>query len=228
MLKRLYFLRCQMAADGVGGGEGGTDNPGTPAGGGAGADAPGADTNPGGSPEGPAQKLSIFDKASDNTPPENNPAPDNPQPAQVPENYEFKLSEGLTISDELKARFTKVAKEAKLTQAQTDALMDMHSETMLELINAGEKQAAEWEAECNKQGLLTKERLGYAVEALNVFGGDEVKQVLIDTGAANHPAVMKMLQTIGELIHEDTNKEGASKPPEQKDLGAILFNNSKY
>ena len=225
MLKRLYFPYFQMEADGVGGGEGGTDNAGNAAGGGANTDAAGADNNTAGAGEGSGQKLSIFDKADNQ---DNNTAPDNPQDMQVPENYEFKLSEGLTISDELKARFTKVAKEAKLTQAQANALMDMHSETMLELINAGEKQAAEWEAECSKQGLLTKERLGYAVEALNVFGGTEAKQVLIETGAANHPAVMKMLQAIGELIHEDTNKEGASKPPDQKDLGAILFSNSKY
>ena len=226
MLKKRYF-QC-LEADGVGGGgpEGGADNNVNSADGGAGADNTTANNPPAGAAENTTQKLSIFDKAQDGPKPEENKAPE--PDAQIPENYEFKLGEGLTISDELKARFTKVAKEAKLTQAQTDALMDMHSETMLELIHAGEQQAAEWEAECNKQGLLTKEKLGYAVEALNVFGGDEVKQVLIDTGAANHPAVMKMLQTIGELIHEDTNKEGESKPPEQKDLGAILFSNSKY
>lgn len=171
-------------------------------------------------------KPSIFDKPIDNQPADNE--QQKPKESVVPEEYEFKLGEGLSISDELKARFTKVAKEAKLTQAQADALMDMHSETMLELIKAGENQAAEWEAECGKQGLLSKEKLGYAVETLNVFGGDEAKRVLIETGAANHPAVMKMLQTIGELIHEDTNKEGANKTPEKEDLGAILFSNSKY
>lgn len=171
-------------------------------------------------------KPSIFDKPLDNQPGDNE--QQKPEESVVPEEYEFKLGEGLSISDELKARFTKVAKDAKLTQAQASALLDMHSETMLEVLKAGENQAAEWEAECGKQGLLSKEKLGYAVEALNVFGGDEAKRVLIETGAANHPAVMKMLQTIGELIHEDTNKEGANKTPAKEDLGAILFSNSKY
>lgn len=202
------------------------------AGGGAGVDTPAGGNTPGNVVDAPdsnnvgdgAGKPSIFDKPLDKEP-----AADNqPQDTIVPEEYEFKLGEGLSISDELKARFTKIAKEAKLSQAQASALLDMHSETMLDLIKAGENQASEWEAECGKQGLLAKEKLGYAVEAINVFGGDEAKKVLIETGAANHPAVMRMLQTIGELIHEDTNKEGATKPTGKEDLGAILFSNSKY
>ena len=183
----------------------------------------GTDTPPEGGGTEPATKTSIFDNPADE------PAPvPTPEDKEVPESYEFKLGEGLSISDTLKERFTKVAKEASLTQAQVNAMMDMHSETMLEVLNAGEKQAAEWEAECKAQGLLTKEKLGYAVEALNVFGGDEAKRVLIETGAANHPAVMLMLQRIGELIHEDSNKEGETEPDKNKDLGAILFANSKY
>ena len=210
------FWQLFLEADGAGGGSTGDGGTG------------GAD-NAGGNPPAGGEntpKPSIFDKPVDDPKPE--PPADNPADNTVPEEYEFKLGEGLSISDALKARFSKVAKEASLSQEQVNALMDMHSETMLEVLQAGEKQAADWEAECKAQGLLSKEKLGYAVEALNVFGGDEAKQVLIETGAANHPAVMKMLQTIGELIHEDTNKEGDNKPQDKQDLGAILFANSKY
>jgi len=216
-VKKYKWFHAFMEADGVGGGGADSTDP-------SGADVSGTGDNPPASNTDP--KPSIFDKPLDNEP-----AADNqPKPEEnvVPEEYEFKLGEGMSISDELKARFTKIAKEAKLSQAQASALLDMHSETMLELIKAGENQASEWEAECGKQGLLDKEKLGYAVEALNVFGGDEAKQVLIETGAANHPAVMRMLQTIGELIHEDTNKEGETNPINKEDLGAILFSNSKY
>lgn len=209
------FWQLFLEADGAGGGDAGGNGAG-------GADNPNAGGTPPADGEG-AAKLSIFDKPLDDPKPA-----DNPADKTVPEEYEFKLGEGLSISDALKARFSKVAKEASLSQEQVNALMDMHSETMLEVLQAGEKQAADWEAECGKQGLLSKEKLGYAVEALNVFGGDEAKQVLIETGAANHPAVMRMLQNIGELIHEDTNKEGETKPQDNKDLGAILFANSKY
>ena len=209
MQKRYWFQRF-LEADGAGGGDvGGADNGGAP-------------DNSNAGTEGGEAKPNIFDLPKDNAPEntDNNPT--------VPEEYQFNLGEGLTISDDMRTRFTQVAKEAKLTQGQTDALMQMHSEMMLELINAGDKQAEEWAEECSKQGMLTPEKLGYANEALKVFGGDEVKNVLIQTGAANHPAIMRMLQTIGELIHEDSNKEGASKPPNNNDLSTILFPNSKY
>ena len=210
------FWQLFLEADGAGGG--GTGDGGT-----GGADNAGDNPPVGGEN---APKPSIFDKPVDEPKPE--PPADNPADKTVPEEYEFKLGEGLSISDALKARFSKVAKEASLSQEQVNALMDMHSETMLEVLQAGEKQAADWEAECKAQGLLSREKLGYAVEALNVFGGDEAKQVLIETGAANHPAVMKMLQTIGELIHEDTNKEGDTKAQSKQDIADILFANSKY
>lgn len=212
MYKKWFQFFMEPDGAGAGGGDIGSD---------------GNDTNTGDVGGG---KPNIFDNAIDNPPADNPDAPpDTPDNTpQVPEAYEFNLGEGLSISDALKERFTKVAKEASLSQDQVNALMDMHSETMLEILQAGEKQASDWEAQCKEQGLLTKEKLGYAVEAINVFGGDEVKQVLIETGAANHPAVMKMLQTIGELIHEDTNKEGENKPQSKEDLGAILFANSKY
>lgn len=204
------FFQLFMEPDGAGSGDGGIiDNGGAPDTGGTG-----------------GAKPNIFDNLVD--PPNDPPTPPPDNTPSVPEEYEFKLGEGLSISDALKERFTKVAKEASLSQEQVNALMDMHSETMMEVIQAGEKQASDWEAECKEQGLLTKEKLGYAVEALNVFGGDDAKRVLIETGAANHPAVMRMLQSIGELIHEDTNKEGDNKPQSKEDLGAILFANSKY
>lgn len=216
-----YFFQ---AADGVGGGVDSSSNPSdsNAAGGGpdAGSDSPLAPS----ADAGADKKLSIFDKPVDIEPAKQEPAD---KPA-VPEEYQFNLGEGLSISDELKARFTKVAKESNMTQQQADALMKMHSEAMLEVMQAGDKQAAEWESESVKQGLCTKEKLGYAVEAIKVFGGDEVRDILIQTGVANHPAVLGFLERIGELIHEDSNKEGQTKPADTKDLGAILFANSKY
>lgn len=213
------FWKVFLEADGVGGG--GAADGGNPADNGGGN--PAASGNPAGDADGGGgEKHNIFDSVE--THDDQEAAADN----KVPEEYEFKLGEGLSISDAMKERFSKVAKEANMTQAQANALMDMHSETMLEVLQAGEKQAADWEAECKAQGMLTKEKLGYAVEALNVFGGDEAKKVLIETGAANHPAVMRMLQTIGELIHEDSNHEGENKTQTKDDIGAILFANSKY
>lgn len=210
-MEKWYKIFCEP--DGAGGGgepAGGEPNGGEPAGTG---DDPADDGGTGGEP---AVPKNIFEAGEDTA------------AEQVPEEYEFNLGEGLEISDDLKARFTEVAKGAKLTQSQTDALMKMHSDVVLDMMHKAEEQANQWAAECQKQGLLTKENIAFAKNALTTFGGDEALQVLVSTGAANHPAVQKMLQNIGSLLAEDKVPDGQEPPKQQKNDADILFANSKY
>lgn len=147
---------------------------------------------------------------------------------QVPENYEFNLGEGLTITDEQKAAFTAIAKEAKLTQAQADGLLKMHSEILNGYMHEAEEAVEKNIAECQKLGLTTKENLGYAKAAVDMFGGSDAMQVLVDTGAINHPAVCKLFVNIGQLISEDKPPDshiGGGKSVRPED---VLFPNSKY
>lgn len=147
---------------------------------------------------------------------------------QVPENYEFNLGEGLTITDEQKAAFTAIAKEAKLTQAQADGLLKMHSEILSGYMHEAEEAVEKNIAECQKLGLTSKENLGYAKAAVDMFGGSDAMQVLVDTGAINHPAVCKLFVTIGQLISEDNPPDshvGGGKTVRPED---VLFPNSKY
>ena len=217
--KWLFFL----APDGgdAGGGEGGA----------------GGDGGTGGAAGG---SKSIFDNPDGGNSPGDgggNPAGDgsgNPADAgggagEVPENYEFNLGEGLTITDEQKTAFTAIAKDAKLSQAQADSLLKMHSEIINGYLHAAEDAVEKNIAECQKLGLTSQENLGFARTAVNTFGGSEAMQVLIDTGAINHPAVCKLFVTIGQLISEDkpadTHVGGGKGTPRAED---ILFPNSKY
>lgn len=217
--KWLFFL----APDGgdAGGGEGGA----------------GGDGGTGGAAGG---SKSIFDNPDGGNSPGDgggNPAGDgsgNPADAgggagEVPENYEFNLGEGLTITDEQKTAFTAIAKDAKLSQAQADSLLKMHSEIINGYMHAAEDAIEKNIAECQKLGLTSRENLGFARTAVNTFGGSEAMQVLIDTGAINHPAVCKLFVTIGQLISEDkpadTHVGGGKGTPRAED---ILFPNSKY
>ena len=211
-----YFLE---QIDPPGGGDnnppaGGDNNP-VPTGG-------GNDNNPSGNtgvqPQNKGQK-SVFDVpgSGDNNPP----AP------VVPESYEFNLDEGLTITDELKGKFTEIAKGAKLTQEQANALIDMHSSILLDYMHQTEAKVNGWVDECQKAGYLSEENLGYAKSAINYFGGSDAMNALVETGAINHPAVFKMVMTIGQLISEDAPPKG--EPPKgPKNSADILFPNSKY
>ena len=210
--KWLFFL----APDGgdAGGGEGGA----------------GGDGGTGGAAGG---SKSIFDNPDGGSNPpgdgSGNPAGDGGGAGEVPENYEFNLGEGLTITDEQKTAFTAIAKDAKLSQAQADSLLKMHSEIINGYMHAAEDAVEKNIAECEKLGLTSQENLGFARTAVNTFGGSEAMQVLIDTGAINHPAVCKLFVTIGQLISEDkpadTHVGGGKGTPRAED---ILFPNSKY
>ncbi|WP_277220198.1 hypothetical protein [Phascolarctobacterium succinatutens] len=212
--KWLFFL----APDGgdAGGGEGGA----------------GGDGGTGGDGGVAGGSKSIFDNPDGGNPPGDgggNPAGDGGGAGTVPENYEFNLGEGLTITDEQKTAFTAIAKDAKLSQAQADSLLKMHSEIINGYMHEAEEAIEKNIAECQKQGLITKENLGFAKAAVDTFGGSEAMQVLIDTGAINHPAVCKLFVTIGQLISEDkpadTHVGGGKGTPRAED---ILFPNSKY
>lgn len=219
--KWLFFL----APDGgdAGGGEGGA----------------GGDGGTGGDGGAAGGSKSIFDNPDGGNSPGDgggNPVGDgsgNPADAggagEVPENYEFNLGEGLTITDEQKTAFTAIAKDAKLSQAQADSLLKMHSEIINGYMHAAEDAVEKNIAECEKLGLTSQENLGFARTAVNTFGGSEAMQVLIDTGAINHPAVCKLFVTIGQLISEDkpadTHVGGGKGTPRAED---ILFPNSKY
>lgn len=212
--KWLYFL----APDGgdAGGGEGGA----------------GGDGGTGGDGGAAGGSKSIFDNPDGGNPPGDgggNPAGDGGGAGTVPENYEFNLGEGLTITDEQKTAFTAIAKDAKLSQAQADSLLKMHSEIINGYMHAAEDAVEKNIAECQKLGLTSRENLGFARTAVDTFGGSEAMQVLIDTGAINHPAVCKLFVTIGQLISEDkpadTHVGGGKGTPRAED---ILFPNSKY
>lgn len=158
--------------------------------------------------------------------------PAEPAPAAeptVPEQYTFNLGEGLTISDEQQARLTEIAKSANMTQETVDALLEMHSNIMLDTIRQAEDQKNGWVKECHEQGLADKVHLGYAKKCLDTFGGGKATQVLVDTGAINHPEVQRMLQRIGALISEDTGATGGGNPtPKPLSDAEIMFPNSKY
>jgi len=146
----------------------------------------------------------------------------------LPEKYEFHLPEGLTLSPEIEQRFTEMAKGLKLTQEQADGLVKLHSDIMLDAMKQAEAQKNAMAQECHKAGLTTPDKLKMAKLAIDTFDDSgEVMQVLIDSGAAYHPAVQRMLQAMGGVLSEDSAPD--SKPAAQaKSAAELLFQNSKY
>lgn len=146
---------------------------------------------------------------------------------EVPETYKFTLPEGLVLKDELQQQFTKIAHEAKLTQAQADRLIEMHCQQMLAMQQQAEETKNTWVNECTKQGLTKPENLRNAKLAVDTFGGGECMQALVESGVAYNPAVQRFLQNIGSLLQEDTAPDGKSAGG-KSNAEDLLFPNSKY
>lgn len=166
---------------------------------------PSGDPTPAGDIDPATQPKSVFD-----------------EPAVIPDKYEFKLQDGLELTPELEADFTAIAKEAKLTQEQASKLIDLHSKVVLDVMHKQEEIVEGWTAECQKQGLISRENIAAAKLAVNTFGGGEAMQVLVNTGVANHPAIQKMLQNIGGLLMEDQPPDGQA-PKAKEPTDADLF-----
>lgn len=166
---------------------------------------PSGNPTPAGDIDPAAQPKSVFD-----------------EPAVIPDKYEFKLQDGLELTPELEADFTAIAKEAKLTQEQASKLIDLHSKVVLDVMHKQEEIVDGWTAECQKQGLISRENIAAAKLAVNTFGGGEAMQVLVNTGVANHPAIQKMLQNIGGLLMEDQPPDGQA-PKAKEPTDADLF-----
>ena len=144
----------------------------------------------------------------------------------VPEKYEFKLAEGLTIGKDLADKLTQIGKASGISQEAMDKLLDMHGSVINAALHQAEQQKNDWMNECTKQGLSSEQNLKLAASAVRTFGGGDAMKILVDTGAAYHPAVQKMLQTIGSLLQEDSGSEGKAggNEPSKADL---YFPNSK-
>lgn len=210
------------------GSDGGGD-PAAPGGDPAAGAAQGSETDPdAGSKAGkdPNSRIDMFGQHDDGAKDDGQKADDgqSEQKPDVPEKYEYELPEGIEITPELDAKFTEIAKGLGLNQEQANKMIGLHTSILQSQIADQEKQIDTWAEECKQRGLAGKEQLSDAVRAVDTFGGGEFKDLLIQTGLQNHPAMQSFLQNIGGLLREDTGTSGEGH--EKEDLHSIFFPNS--
>lgn len=114
----------------------------------------------------------------------------------------------VTLNDEQIAGFQKFAHEIGLSKEQYAACVRFDAQrqgTAMEGINTSAEEFKEQaEVELKKEyGDAYPERLEMANDALMHFGGQEAIDVLVDTGMANHPALVKMMVKVGMAVGQD-------------------------
>lgn len=135
-----------------------------------------------------------------------------PKPETPAEYADFTAPDGVTLDPELTTEFKGIAKELGLTQDKAQALADigvkLGQKFQQAQIDFHQKTMKEWadQARADKEigGEKLAENLAIAEKALDQFGSPELKALLIHTGLANHPDMIKAFHRIGQAISDDS------------------------
>lgn len=163
------------------------------------------------------------------------PAEDEVERVGAPEAYEFTPPEGQELNAEQFTEWQDKARAAGLTQKQF-ALLTADAVAM---VNAMHGKAAETWNDVQRGWLgeiaADREIAGAAPGTLNdaareasarviaAYGGDDLKQALIMTGAGNHPAVVRAFVAIGKAMAEETNVAGTNASQRRETTLADLY-----
>ena len=160
-------------------------------------------------------------------------------PEGAPENYEFnaKVADApQELDPEVLTAFGDVAKELNLSQEAAQKVLDKVAPVVqAKQAKALEDAKAGWVNDSQSDEEFGGENfdanLKTAKSALDTFGNDALKSLLVETGFGNHPEIIRFMYRAGKAISEDSyvgNSEGAmgkgSNTP--KDFNAIA--NSLY
>lgn len=137
----------------------------------------------------------------------------------VPEKYEFKAPEGVTLDPVMIEKFAPIAKELGLNQAKAQSLIDLAAEmqqrTMDGVFEMHEQRKATWLEEAKKDPEIGADVSGkpedsVALRAFNTIaqGSPGLKAMVDELGIGNHPEFLRVFYKIGKNMREDTFEGG--------------------
>ena len=149
----------------------------------------------------------------------------------VPEKYDFKAPEGVTLDEAVIGAFSEVAKGLKLTQEQAQALVDFQvsrdTQTAKAQGEAYAKMTTDWAAQTQRLpelgGANFEASRALAQKAVDTLGGPELNQALREFGWGNHPAIFRAFAAAGKLMAEANIHQGAGPSSTPVDVAKSLF-----
>jgi hypothetical protein len=122
--------------------------------------------------------------------------------AVVPEKYEFKTPEGVTLDAEVATELEAYAKANKLTQGDAQKIADLKVAEQTRLAAAQTEWRTAAEADSEFGGPKLKENLAIAQKALQ-FASPQMKTMLERTKLGNNPEVIRWMYRVGQKLGED-------------------------
>ena len=147
---------------------------------------------------------------------------------------EFEVPEGFELPDDLKDEFTSILSDKDLSDKErAQKLIDMQTNHMSKQAEERSQQWEETQKEWISQLKNDKEFGGanfeanvqVAQNAIEQFGGEELKQALDMSGMGNNPALVKMFAQVGRQISEAPVVDGKA-PTREASLADVLYSNS--
>ena len=144
-------------------------------------------------------------------------------PVVVPEKYEIKAPEGMSIDQAALDKFTPVFKDLKISQEGAQKLADAFAPYVNQLVQTQQQQAVgefgkmvgEWKdqttQELSKDGSRPEAELAHAAKFIDKFGGPDLRQILNETGLGNHIAVVKAFIAAGKAMANDNFPDSGKK-----------------
>ena len=161
----------------------------------------------------------------------------------APDNYEFnsKVADApQELDSEVLTAFGDVAKELDLPQEDAQKVLDKvapviqeRQAKMLEQVRADWANESQTDEEFGGEAL--NENLNVAKQALDAFGTDAFKSLLVETGFGNHPEIIRFMYRAGKAISEDSyvgnsqgaNPRGSNIPKDFNGIANALYSNQQ-
>lgn len=153
----------------------------------------------------------------------------------VPEKYELKAPEGLTLDAATLDAFTPVFKELGLTQEKAQKLVDVQGAVTAKVVEAANKkmgddiaaETAAW-AKASREdkefgGANFEANAKIANQALSAFGSEELRKELTTSGYGNHPAFVRLFWNIGQKLGESAAPAHGAPPASAKSAASVLY-----
>lgn len=210
------------------------DNPtGTPAQGPNPNPAPNADPKPAANNGAPAdgKKKTLLGGAQADTTPDNGSAEPKPNGGNQPGDgkqttpqdpyAELKFPDGAAVDEKQMAEYKNLAKDLNLPSESAQRILDFEAKRLA----AGAAQASqEWQEQVKQEyGDKLPTVMATCARAIGKFGGDELRDLLDQTGLGNHPLMVKVFYNAGALLKEDK-----SIPASGTQKGNITFTEALY
>ena len=151
------------------------------------------------------------------------------QPNEV--EYNFTLPDGFTADEELTGELKALAKENGFSQEVAQKVADLGVKMQQKQAEAWQTQVDQWAEQVKADKELGGEKfdqnIALAKQALEKFGGQELKDLLQSTGFGNHPAIVRAFYNIGKSVSNDELVVSNGTSKEVGSTASILFPDMK-